>query len=88
MVAPCVVLIFYHNCAIIVNKGYDIPLTVPAVEISVSVILYADNSRIIVDKFKPVALLDEPAVAATLLFDVPADYNSTVIGDYDCTVFI
>ena len=65
-----------------------IAMRIAGVEVLRIIILYADYSRIIVDKFKPVALLDEPAVAATLLFDVPADYNSTVIGDCDCTVFI
>ena len=43
--------------------GHDIPLRILAIEINISVILYARNARMIVDKFQPVALLDEPAVA-------------------------
>ena len=57
MVAPCIVYIFYHNIAVVVKKSNNIPLCVAAVKICITAILYADHTRIIIDKFKTVALL-------------------------------
>ncbi len=62
MIAPTVVDIFYHYIAITVKYSRNIPLRVAAVEIYASSIFYADYSRIIVDKFKSVALLYDSAV--------------------------
>ena len=60
--APSIVLIFYHNRAVIVKESNDICLCIFSVEIGCIIVLYSEYACMIVKKFKSVALLDEVSV--------------------------
>ena len=63
MVAPRIVLIFYHNIPVAVNKCDNISLPVFSVQICPVTVYYSGYARIIIEKLDSVALFDYPAVA-------------------------
>ena len=63
MISPRIVLIFYHDIPVAVNKCDNISLPVFSVQIRSAVIDYARNSRIIIDELDSVALFDNTIIA-------------------------
>ena len=61
-VAPSIILIFYHNRAVIVKKSNNICLSIFSVEIRCIVVLYSEYACMVVQEFKSITLLDEVSV--------------------------